>query len=273
MKTKTKNIIVLPATATTISVFKFVHIPFDDYIKADPPRAPESAFGQTATVDLGSEIGLKLSELGNRAAAGEKDAAALLHKIAREAVIELTALCNELPELLKPIARECPQWPVMASAHHENQRANLKLFEKLRLGTNAEIEATSKSKWDRANQATIYANAAINMIRANQERFRLKKILWDASEKIRPGKLPDLLAKSPAWVGASIKLPPLSKSTARAWWKVGKAALLEKHPKPEKVPEMKKIVGGEFAKDHSQSEIRARILDLIGRTVSSMAKK
>ena len=76
------------------------------------------------------------------------------------------------------------------------------------------------------------------------------------------------LNECPQWVSDAKKLPPLSGTTAPAWWAVCKAALDEACPHIEERPEFDHINKGEAAYRR-----RAAIKDRLKRRIFSLLKK
>ena len=67
----------------------------------------------------------------------------------------------------------------------------------------------------------------------------------------------------------ALNLPALTKDTAKCWWRVGKQALLDVLPHPEKISVLRKLAHTK----ESESQKRALILDLVGRAIHSLAPK
>lgn len=220
-------------------------------IKADAPRKPGSSFEKTSTEQLASQILLAIFELSNRAAANEINAARLLCGMARHSTIELRALVDEHPSLLADMMQKSPQWPMLVSLHPENEQANKAFLKKHRIGESADVNAHSGARWNRDNPATRWAMDVIETIRSNQQKF-------------------PLLAKPyPNWVKKCAALPALSKDSAAEWWAVGKLALLEQYPEPQKLSELAKLAKAETC----ESRKKHRILEQIGRALHSIAAK
>lgn len=229
------------------------HLPFtrSSEIIAELPRKPGSQFETVDTIMLSSNVLMGLFELSNRAAAGESDAAELLLGITQHGTTELRALLSERPDILKDVVLKCPQFPLMTSLHPENERANREFLKKIKLGEKSEINAHSGSRWDRNNPATTWANDVLETLRANQRRFKV------------------LMEEPPTWVAECSQLPPLSKETAGAWWKVGKQALLERFPEPHKIPELATLAENES----DDSRKKHRVLGAIGNAIRALASK
>ncbi len=223
--------------------------------KAELPRQPGSGFGNAENLTLATDALVRMSELGSRAAAGDAEAASFLLGIAFHSTTELTALSQEKPSMLKVLAKRVGQWPVLGSRHPENEEANRCLFQMLQLGTETDISATEKSRWQRTNPFSQYAMDAIQVIKSNRMRY-----------KILGGEIPP-------WVHAASRLPELSKATAKEWWKVGKLALLEAYPKPEQIAELKKLAIESRGEFESDATLRRHIMDCIGRALEGIAGK
>lgn len=164
--------------------------------------------------------------------------AALVHLITTS-VRKMTLLAMSRPDLVRPISRTTYLWPSLVSPTAENRKDNVLLMGLLQLAAESEVAVSKKSKWKTKNIASSYALLMVHTIRANQEWVALQKII---TKKYPESILPYRLVLPPQWVQDACLLPPLSKSTADAWFKVGLQALMEgTNDHPENLKELRPI--------------------------------
>ncbi|MDD2711159.1 MAG: hypothetical protein PHV34_24540 [Verrucomicrobiae bacterium] len=216
------------------------HSPFVPPNKEEKPQQ-DVLRAKEKNLDMFASCLSNIIELGARAANGNQEAAEFLSGIARYAVIELNALAEDQPNLLKNIAKKTPQWPMLVARTHESKTANKELIAKLELGVEADLK-TQNANWNRKNVTTQYAIRLHETLETNKNKYA------------------NLNKKSPQWALSCGKLPPFSTKTAKKWWRVAREALREAVPHIENVPELRKLVlSASSKKAYFPSEIKSKI--------------
>jgi len=186
--------------------------------------------------------------LTQTAKAGDALAARRLAYIALDLTTTLDRLAQTNPNLLKPYARQCHAWPVVAMKREMQNNRVKKLFSQIELGADALVEldaATAKWKPDRAGEI---ADALLRYVE-NARRFPK-----------RYGKF-----------GRQAKaLNQFCDESSPDWWTLALDALLNSYPQPEKFKELESLVTSR-TKRRSPGRIRQAILDVLKARFLSFA--
>lgn len=159
---------------------------------------------------------LELIEVNKKVAS----AVALLLDLAVKSCEHLTALAEEHPELLREIAHEKTEWPVMMSLHPGFGKKHLPFLSNLQLGKNAKKEINQLGRCGtqaraRAKRTKEYAEALLDCLHSE----------WNATNHCIDGK----------------PLKSFQKDTDN-WWEAAKMRLRESYPIPEAITELDGLV-------------------------------
>jgi hypothetical protein len=181
-------------------------------------------------------------ELQTLAAQGMDNAAVELYKTAHFATYALTVLSHQIPcrqsDVLAAIAQRKTSWPVLYSPHSGLKKRADELIERLQVGPKTSLNVWQKKGfgWERpANQVAIYLLQLVSALQRapvsqwdEQEsylcafigRFYIWPLGGGAITYTRERDEEQLHAlETWAQTGPGRQLPPLSKSTAKAWAK------------------------------------------------------
>jgi hypothetical protein len=208
-------------------------------------------------------------ELETLAAQEVENAAVELYKTARFATYCLTVLSYQNPDVVTAIAQQKFSWPVLYSSQSDLKERADELIERLQLGAKTDLNLWGKRFiWeDPANQVALYL---LQLSRAFQ-RAQMSK--WDEQESLLFFVLGRFEGNAIAYtrerdegqlralerwgqIGAGRQLPPLSKSTAKAWAKA--------------TPQLFRLVFGETFDEHPLLEGLKR--QVLGRATPKHAK-
>jgi len=205
------------------------------------------------------------------AAQGVENAAVELHKTAYFATQLLTILCRQMsyqkPDTAAAIAQKKTLWPVLFSPHRDLKERAEQLIKTLQVGAKTGLNLSSGRTfvWDHpANQVAMY------LLKLAQALQRAPISEWDERESILSTFLgrfdgdaiaytrsrdEEQLRAFETWgkAGAGPQLPPLSRSTAKAWAKA--------------TPELFRLVFGKTFDEHPLLEdLKKSVLGRVGST-------
>src|SRR5208283_773234 len=215
-----------------MSVVNVIYFPFrlDAEIVPGVPRLPGSRFEKVETKVLASEIQKAVDELAFRAAAGERDALEPLYELAVSTTTHLVNLAKRTPEVLQPIARGWPVFPVLSSPKEERTGSTKKLLASLGVANGLGREYSPKSRWSLENPATQYAVAMVYTIHSNIDLVTAQRTVSPQRLEKEVARFPQLYRRAaafPEWVERAVGLPEFNKSSASKWFEVGWLALME----------------------------------------------
>lgn len=268
---------------------KAIYYPFrlDKEIPPGLPRTPGSPFEKTQTKVLAPQIQRAIDELAFRAAASEADAAEWLYELAATATNHLVNLAKRTPEVLRPIARTWPVFPVLSSPKEERTETAKQLLESLGVAGGLGRKFSPGSRWSLQNTATQYAIALEYTLHFNVALVNIQREQFSPTKRLRLDQqvahFPDLYLRAaafPEWVKRAAELPEFSKASAAEWFSVGWAALMEAtNCQPEKLRELRAL--GKYREKHRstakpgsrtrESDIRDGIKTSLKRAMLSIA--
>jgi hypothetical protein len=219
-----------------------------------------------------------VNALKDRALAGDANAAEGLAFIASITAKQLEDLANTRPALFENFVSGCSAWPVLFSLHPGRASQCRDLLRRLGVGTRSEIEASSRAGWHPKVEANRYALALRDTLTANailvtQLETALRALRGNAEAK---AKVKAILRNFPSWARECPKLPPLSKATASDWWKLGKQALQETFPDPQKVEPLRRLVVTKLREQRVEwkaGDWRSKIFDRIRKALITIVAK
>ena len=200
------------------------------------------------------EIISMVEEQGDSASVGGKSAppddtartftAGRLHDTVKSAVLRLNKLAWREPELFQGSSGE-DGWPVWYSEHPFVKGQIESLYRKLRVGEASPWSNNQHSKSYPPDPATAFMVELVANVSRQRHLGRFFTV-----------KVP--LHDCPPWASEARALPPLSRSTAGAWWAVCRSALDDAFPRIDERPEFAHIDAG-----NSSYRRRASIKDRI----------
>jgi hypothetical protein len=264
--------------------FPLFYCPFtlDETVVAGRERIKGAPYSTDESATLVRGIQLALAELSFRAASGENQAIEGLLNIATKATHALTNLAHNEPELLAPLVAHDPGLPVLAHLRTERTPQTLELLKSLKVGSGLANPPSSKSRQSPDHTLTKYARGLALTLELNQVLLRKRhEAIAGGDEKRRAfekeltvwrKQFPTLYKKVavlPPWVEELGSLPEFSGTSVaenwKAFWDIAKQALLDEHPRPEKIPELAALLPNKAVVDMTPAEQKARILERLGR--------
>jgi hypothetical protein len=207
-----------------------------------------------SVLEVADTIHDALTELFLRAESGDRLAIAHLLRLIGLAVGQFDGLRLCQNEIWRSLAREVLQWPILVTRNPGDWNEQRKWLEEMRLGEDSIMPMNRYSRTRITDAATRYAISIVFTIEDN-----------------RYASAESTVIAAPPWVHQARALPKLTKKTAAEWWKVGKQALLEVHPQPEKITSLHRQTGKANLRGDPQR--RALIFELIGRAIYALARK
>jgi hypothetical protein len=268
---------------------KAIYYPFrlDKEIPPGLPRTRGSPFEKPQTKVLAPQIQRAIDELAFRAAASEADAAEWLYELAATATNHLVNLAKRTPEVLRPIARSWPVFPVLSSPKEERTERTKRLLASLGVAASLGQRFSPKSRWSGENLATQYAEALEYTLHFNIGLVTLQRAQSPPAKRLRleqeVTRFPALYRQAgafPEWVKRAAELPEFSQASAAEWFSVAWGALMEAtNRQPENVKELRAL--GKYREKHRctakpgsrtrESDIRDGIKTSLKRAMLSIA--
>jgi hypothetical protein len=176
------------------------------------------------------------------------------------AVQQLANLTKRQPELWRPIAEDCFQWPVLLSPHPMFKKQAEGILRDLKVGAESGLRSDSKARWNTENDYAGYVAEAL--------------LTQLAVATLLLSEHPEHHAKLRGWQCDAIRLPgSFSADTWREWWAVARAFFLEAYPHSEEISELACIARQQLepVKHHTPGRIRHRILYILESRFRSLA--
>ena len=232
------------------SPFQIVHS--NDVKDEIPPSYANANDAQMAWINAAVKIDQGVRELQAIAAAGNEDALGALVARLHDAISWLYGFPYRQPELVRKIARQKFDWPVLLANHSQVAKDNQEYIARIQLGEDCPYYSKSQrwgiGKWEgKWSTATIWAMKIQETIEAN------KGCMVFATPFVSRPEYKQWWDAIPQWAKDCATLPPLTNDTAAKWFKVGWVAILEySNGKPEDVPELAAL-GAHRAKKSERS--------------------
>jgi hypothetical protein len=150
-----------------------------------------------------------------------RDAAWLLHYLVNFGCSRLMEIVKNDPEVLKPIARMKPSWPLMMALHPGHSVHHKKLLKSLCLGDAYEFDTDEISR-DNTHRTAIEKGTR----EIAESLFYFLKVEWNHFDQKLDGK----------------PVAAFTEASSSLWWDVAKLRFLQSYPDPLLVPELARIL-------------------------------
>jgi|GEM_PF-6930322 len=249
-------------------------------IHSAPPTSPKLLrTGILAALDLckGDNAAFKKGMrnlcdiLSFRAADGGEEAVDMLIEVATIFAGKVKELSLHRPDLLCQLAQTKGEWPSLISFHRDWQRENAKIIKEINLGAKHPLQHLRRitkfpaKRYHRRIVLHVFSNRLADLVEATRrccERFvsrkRLRRRIPYSKADVED---PDMLVAGgvlvPQWMIEADELRPLCKATAKEWFEIGWAALLQlTDGNPETLPDLKGV--GFYREERSKGSRRSK---------------
>jgi len=256
---------------------KIFYVPFASDTKwPRSPRLRRKEFDGVQTTVIYERAQNAVEEIYFRAVTGEQAAIKILHTLAVEATNDLASLIRSYPENVRKRACWWSVMPVLVSPKHQNAEPVKTLMKSIGVGSKLGKAYRTKSRINFDLPVTMFAEAVKETIEVNQAVIVLSKsnpricrFVLNCKEVTEWPEWVHSLKNMPSLHDLLSKQPINAQSYFENFWKVGKLALLEAHPRPEEIQQFKPVLA-KMAQTLTKAQQRARILSQIKQSFKSI---